>query len=206
MRAGAELECEGAIHHGACCLRGMLRCDGRPPVGVFSAQLGACGNPLLQPGARRPSRRAPRAVSRSSPCCRTRAWTTGLSTCALPRTRPSCACSLPSARCGAGAMRPLGEQGSQGCTHGGAWSLPPAPARACSGHALATRAPERLGHTQIYRDTLLGKGFIEIHTPKLQAGASEGGAAVFKLDYMGQPACLAQVRWAVGRGDSGLCV
>lgn len=32
----------------------------------------------------------------------------------------------------------------------------------------------------------------EIHTPKLIAGASEGGAAVFMLDYMGQPACLAQ--------------
>lgn len=31
-----------------------------------------------------------------------------------------------------------------------------------------------------------------IHTPKLVAGSSEGGAAVFKLDYKGQPACLAQ--------------
>ena len=31
-----------------------------------------------------------------------------------------------------------------------------------------------------------------IHSPKLIAGSSEGGAAVFKLDYKGQPACLAQ--------------
>ena len=33
---------------------------------------------------------------------------------------------------------------------------------------------------------------MEIHTPKLLSGASEGGAAVFKVDYMGRPACLAQ--------------
>ncbi len=33
---------------------------------------------------------------------------------------------------------------------------------------------------------------VEIHSPKLISGASEGGASVFKLDYMGQPACLAQ--------------
>jgi aspartyl/asparaginyl-tRNA synthetase len=35
-------------------------------------------------------------------------------------------------------------------------------------------------------------GFQEIHSPKLIAGASEGGASVFKLDYKGTPACLAQ--------------
>ena len=39
---------------------------------------------------------------------------------------------------------------------------------------------------------MLSEGFQEIHTPKLIAGASEGGAAVFKLDYVGQPGCLAQ--------------
>ncbi len=39
---------------------------------------------------------------------------------------------------------------------------------------------------------LLGEGFQEIHTPKTQAGASEGGASVFTFQYMGQPACLAQ--------------
>jgi aspartyl/asparaginyl-tRNA synthetase len=36
------------------------------------------------------------------------------------------------------------------------------------------------------------KDFVEIHTPKLLAGASEGGSSVFKLDYKGQVACLAQ--------------
>ncbi|RCV23546.1 hypothetical protein SETIT_5G015000v2 [Setaria italica] len=39
---------------------------------------------------------------------------------------------------------------------------------------------------------LWSKDFDEIHTPKLLSGASEGGAAVFKLMYNGQPACLAQ--------------
>ncbi|EHA8589721.1 Aspartate--tRNA ligase 2, cytoplasmic [Cocos nucifera] len=45
---------------------------------------------------------------------------------------------------------------------------------------------------QIFRRFLLSEGFVGIHTPKLVPGSSEGGAAVFKLDYKGQPACLAQ--------------
>jgi aspartyl-tRNA synthetase len=45
---------------------------------------------------------------------------------------------------------------------------------------------------QIFRQVLLSEGFLGIHTPKLIGGSSEGGAAVFKLDYNGQPACLAQ--------------
>jgi aspartyl-tRNA synthetase len=45
----------------------------------------------------------------------------------------------------------------------------------------------------LFREALLRRNFTEIHTPKLIAGASEGGAAVFKLDYMQVgPACLAQ--------------
>ncbi|XP_020203910.1 aspartate--tRNA ligase 2, cytoplasmic [Cajanus cajan] len=43
-----------------------------------------------------------------------------------------------------------------------------------------------------FRQFLLSESFVEIHTPKLIAGSSEGGAAVFRLDYKGQPACLAQ--------------
>lgn len=35
-------------------------------------------------------------------------------------------------------------------------------------------------------------GWTEIHTPKILGGTSEGGAEVFRLDYFGQPACLAQ--------------
>ena len=45
---------------------------------------------------------------------------------------------------------------------------------------------------QLFREALLKESFVEIHTPKLIGGASEGGASVFKLSYMGQPACLAQ--------------
>lgn len=33
---------------------------------------------------------------------------------------------------------------------------------------------------------------MEIRTPKLIAEASEGSAAVFRLDYMGQPLCFGQ--------------
>ncbi|PKA65826.1 Asparagine--tRNA ligase, chloroplastic/mitochondrial [Apostasia shenzhenica] len=44
----------------------------------------------------------------------------------------------------------------------------------------------------IFREFLRSEDFVGIHTPKLVAGSSEGGAAVFKLDYKGQPACLAQ--------------
>ncbi|KAK4755977.1 hypothetical protein SAY87_009734 [Trapa incisa] len=45
---------------------------------------------------------------------------------------------------------------------------------------------------KIFRQFLLSEDFVEIHTPKLIGGSSEGGSAVFKLDYKGQPACLAQ--------------
>ncbi|CAM6122617.1 unnamed protein product [Calypogeia fissa] len=44
----------------------------------------------------------------------------------------------------------------------------------------------------LFREYLVANDFIEIHTPKLLAGASEGGASVFNLDYKGQHACLAQ--------------
>ncbi|XP_021751689.1 aspartate--tRNA ligase 2, cytoplasmic-like isoform X2 [Chenopodium quinoa] len=44
----------------------------------------------------------------------------------------------------------------------------------------------------IFRSFLRSEGFRGIHTPKLMGGTSEGGAAVFRLDYKGQPACLAQ--------------
>ncbi len=42
------------------------------------------------------------------------------------------------------------------------------------------------------RDYLTEHEFVEIQTPKLIAGATEGGAEVFKLDYFGQEATLAQ--------------
>lgn len=43
----------------------------------------------------------------------------------------------------------------------------------------------------LFRECLMKKGFVEIHTPKLIGGASEGGSEVFTLDYFGEPACLA---------------
>mmetsp|Transcript_6559 Transcript_6559/g.19889 ORF Transcript_6559/g.19889 Transcript_6559/m.19889 type:complete len:579 (-) Transcript_6559:1935-3671(-) len=48
------------------------------------------------------------------------------------------------------------------------------------------------GICQLFREYLTGQNFVEIHTPKLIGGASEGGADVFQLKYFDQPACLAQ--------------
>ncbi len=42
------------------------------------------------------------------------------------------------------------------------------------------------------REFLYKRDFIEINTPKLVAGAAEGGAEVFKTDYFGKEATLAQ--------------
>ncbi len=43
-----------------------------------------------------------------------------------------------------------------------------------------------------FRRTLDGLGFTEISTPKIVASATESGANVFRLDYFGRPAFLAQ--------------
>ena len=43
-----------------------------------------------------------------------------------------------------------------------------------------------------FRSTLDGLGFVEVHTPKMVASATESGATVFALDYFGRPAYLAQ--------------
>jgi aspartyl-tRNA synthetase len=45
---------------------------------------------------------------------------------------------------------------------------------------------------RLFREFLSDRGFTEIHTPKLIAGTSEGGSEVFRLDYFGRKACLAQ--------------
>jgi len=39
---------------------------------------------------------------------------------------------------------------------------------------------------------LAGKGFIDVFTPKIVSSGAEGGATLFKLDYFGRPAYLAQ--------------
>lgn len=46
--------------------------------------------------------------------------------------------------------------------------------------------------TKYIRDYLSEREFVEIDTPKLLAEATEGGAEVFKLDYFGKIATLAQ--------------
>lgn len=43
-----------------------------------------------------------------------------------------------------------------------------------------------------FRDFLFSQGFTEIRTPKIVAGNAEGGANVFKLEYFGSKAFLAQ--------------
>lgn len=48
------------------------------------------------------------------------------------------------------------------------------------------------GVCQLFREFFQKHNFIEIHTPKMIGGASESGSSVFKLDYFGSPACLAQ--------------
>ena len=61
------------------------------------------------------------------------------------------------------------------------------------------RTPANLGIMRIssgvctlFREFLLSRDFMEIQTPKLLGGASEGGSEVFHTTYFGQPACLAQ--------------
>jgi len=58
----------------------------------------------------------------------------------------------------------------------------------------ATQAFMRLqsGVGQLFRESLYKKGFVEIHTPKLIQGASEGGTNVFKFKYFDREGCLAQ--------------
>lgn len=45
---------------------------------------------------------------------------------------------------------------------------------------------------KIFREYLDERGFVEIQSAKIQGAATEGGAEVFKLDYFGRPAFLAQ--------------
>ena len=46
--------------------------------------------------------------------------------------------------------------------------------------------------TQAFREYLTKQNFVEIHSPKIVATGTEGGAQLFKLDYFGTPAFLAQ--------------
>jgi nondiscriminating aspartyl-tRNA synthetase len=64
---------------------------------------------------------------------------------------------------------------------------------------IALRHPRQRATFQIaagslfgFRSALEGMGFIEIQTPKIVASATESGANVFRIDYFGRPAFLAQ--------------
>jgi aspartyl-tRNA synthetase len=45
---------------------------------------------------------------------------------------------------------------------------------------------------QAVREFLFERGFLEVHTPRIIASATEGGAALFSVDYFGRKAYLAQ--------------
>ncbi|UCG45500.1 MAG: aspartate--tRNA(Asn) ligase [Candidatus Bathyarchaeota archaeon] len=57
-----------------------------------------------------------------------------------------------------------------------------------------SRAVFRVEHVALetMRTFLSENGFIEVHTPRIIASATEGGAALFSVDYFGQAAFLAQ--------------
>ena len=48
------------------------------------------------------------------------------------------------------------------------------------------------GVGNMFRSALDDERFVEIHSPKLQGAATESGASVFKVNYFGRPAFLAQ--------------
>jgi nondiscriminating aspartyl-tRNA synthetase len=58
----------------------------------------------------------------------------------------------------------------------------------------ARRAAARIASAAVggFRSVLDGLGFTEVQTPKLVASATESGANLFRLDYFGRPAYLAQ--------------
>ena len=65
--------------------------------------------------------------------------------------------------------------------------------------AVALRHPRRAAALRIaaaatagFRRALEAQRFVEIHTPKIVASATESGANVFRLDWFGRPAYLAQ--------------
>ncbi len=65
--------------------------------------------------------------------------------------------------------------------------------------ALALRHPSRQQAFRLsaaavagFRAALDAEGFVEVHTPKVVASATESGANVFALDWFGRPAYLAQ--------------
>lgn len=50
----------------------------------------------------------------------------------------------------------------------------------------------REGLVRAFREYLTGEGFTEVHTPKIVHAGAEGGSNIFRLDYFGKKAYLAQ--------------
>jgi aspartyl-tRNA synthetase len=67
-------------------------------------------------------------------------------------------------------------------------------ARALDLTTETTLAVFKIQHTalQAIRDFLFEKGFLEVHTPRIIASATEGGAELFSVKYFDQKAFLAQ--------------
>ncbi len=61
--------------------------------------------------------------------------------------------------------------------------------RTMANHAIF-KLQSRVG--QYFRQYFLDRDFVEIHSPKITPGVSEGGAAVFRLKYFNNDCCLAQ--------------
>ncbi len=68
------------------------------------------------------------------------------------------------------------------------------PLRPVTLRGLRERAVFRLqaGICRAFRQTLEAQGFTEIHTPKIVKAGAEGGSNIFRLDYFGKKAFLAQ--------------
>ena len=61
----------------------------------------------------------------------------------------------------------------------------------CQEHNMAAFKVQHVALEAI-RSFLFEKGFLEVHTPRIIASATEGGAALFAVDYFGEKAFLAQ--------------
>lgn len=77
--------------------------------------------------------------------------------------------------------------------------IPALPPTVLDHAAVSLRHPRRRAMQSVsaaavagFRAALDGEGFVEIHTPKLVAAATESGANVFPVDYFGRTAFLAQ--------------
>ena len=65
--------------------------------------------------------------------------------------------------------------------------MPPNTQRAHSRpHTRLPRLRVQAAVCALFRESLGEQGFVEVHTPKLVPGASEGGADAFRTDFFGQ--------------------